>query len=217
MDYMNQAYAGFCQVFDITFEKFIFITLIIVFGFLARNIFSRLVMNVIHRFASNSTGALQKKYLVGLMRPLSLIFVITSFHLAGLVAELPIMVAVFYQNVLKTLTTFAFFWGVYSSVRPLFIATNKKKKNINDELRHLLSRLIEILIIVLGILSIMQVWGVDVGAFLAGLGILGMAFGFAARLRLFGSLPAADPCTYSRVGFEQCCDLVGGGSLFLPM
>ena len=181
MESLQQAYIGLCQIFDLSLNKILLILFILMVGFLARNLFSKFIMRVIQNFTSSTTGALQQKYLVGLMRPLSMVFVIGAFYLAGVVAELPIMFAIFYQNLLKTLITFAFFWGVYSSVRPLSVAAKNSKKNINDELRLLFSRLMEVLIIILGILSIMQIWGVDVGAFLAGLGILGMAIGFAAQ------------------------------------
>lgn len=181
MDYMQQAYLNLCQVFSLSTNKLLTIGAIIAVGFLLRNVFSRCLMKLINKFASENKGVFQQKYLVGLMRPLSMIFVIGSFYFAGVVAELPLTFAMFYQNVLKTLITFAVFWGIYSLVRPISVASKKSRKNINDELRQLMSRLVEILVVILGVLSVLQIWGVDVGAFLAGLGILGMAIGFAAQ------------------------------------
>ncbi len=181
MELVQQAYLNVCQIFDLSLNKILLISAIIAMGVVFRNVFSKFVMSIIEKFASDTQGVFQKKYLIGFMRPISMIFVIGAFYLAGVVAELPLMFAIFYQNVLKTLITFAVFWGLYSSVRPISIAAKNRRKNINDELRQLLSRSVEVLVVILGILSVLQIWGVDVGAFLAGLGILGMAIGFAAQ------------------------------------
>ncbi len=182
MDIAQQAYAGFCQIFDLTLNKMMMITGLIAIGILARNVFSKAVMVLIKKFSENNSGSLKEEYLAGLLKPLSLTFVIGAFYLAGVVAELPLLVAVFYQNLLKTLITFAFFWGVFSVIKPISHITKKAKKgDINEEMRELLSKLLETVVVILGVLAIMDVWGVDVAAFLAGLGILGMAIGFAAQ------------------------------------
>ncbi len=182
MEIAQQAYVGFCQIFDLTLNKMIIIVGLISIGILARNLFSKAVMVLIKKFSQNNQGSLKEEYLVGLLQPISLTFVIGAFYLAGVVAELPLLFAIFYQNLLKTLITFAFFWGVFSVIKPLSHITKKAKKgDINDEMRTLLSKLLEIIVVILGVLSIMEVWGVDVAAFLAGLGILGMAIGFAAQ------------------------------------
>ncbi len=182
MDFAQQAYLGFCQVFDLTFNKVLTITIILAVGFLARNLFSKGVMLIIKRFAANNQSSMREDYLINLMKPISLTFVIGAFHIAGLVAELPLLIALFYKSLLKTAITFAFFWGVFSFIKPLSHLTREAKKgNLNEEMRELVANLLEIVVVVLGILSVMQIWGVDVVAFLAGLGILGMAIGFAAQ------------------------------------
>lgn len=182
MEIAQQVYAGFYQIFDLTLHKMLIIVGLIAVGVLARNLFSKAVLVLIKNFSKTHQGALKEEYLVGLLKPISLTFVIGAFYLAGVVAELPLLFALFYQNLLKTLITFAFFWGVFSVIKPLSHITKKTKKaDLNDEMRTLLSKFLEIVVVILGVLSIMEVWGVDVAAFLAGLGILGMAIGFAAQ------------------------------------
>lgn len=182
MNFAQQAYLGFCQVFDLTFNKVLVMALILTIGFLARNLFSKGVMIIIRKFTEHNQSSMRQDYLINLMKPISFTFVIGAFHLAGLVAEFPMMIALFYQSLLKTAITFAFFWGVFSFIKPLSHLTRKEQKgNLTEEIRELIANLLEIIVVILGVLSIMQIWGVDVAAFLAGLGILGMAIGFAAQ------------------------------------
>ena len=182
MDTTQQAYAGFCQVFDMSLNKMMIIAGLLAVGILTRNLFSKGIMVLIKKFSDGNTTVFKEEYLTGLLKPTSLTVVIGAFYLAGVIADLPPLLAIFYKNLLKTFITFAFFWGVFSLIKPLSHITKKTTKgDLNEEMRELLAKLSEIIVVILGVLAIMDVWGVDVAAFLAGLGILGMAIGFAAQ------------------------------------
>jgi MscS family membrane protein len=156
--------------------------MLLTIGIFARKLFTKSVLYLIKKFSGQLHPTIKEKYLVALMKPLSLIFVIGAFYVAGIVADLPPKFANFFHNLMQTLISFAIFWGIFSVVVVLNnISKNRRDDKINDEIKDFFARIIEILIIVVGIIAVMQIWGIDVGAFLAGLGILGMAIGFAAQ------------------------------------
>lgn len=177
-----ETYTTICEIFDISFVKLGIIGTLLTIGIFARKLFTKGVLYLIKRFSGQLHPSIKEQYLVVLMKPISLIFVIGAFYIAGVVAELPPKFATFFHNLMQTLITFAIFWGIFSVVMVLNkISKNRRHQKMNDEIKDFFARIIEILIIVVGIIAVMQIWGIDVGAFLAGLGILGMAIGFAAQ------------------------------------
>ena len=74
-----------------------------------------------------------------------------------------------------TLFTVVLFWVIYASLAPigeLFIKSNKK---IQKSLLRWGIRVLKVIVLFVGASSILEMWGIQVGAILAGLGILGAA------------------------------------------
>lgn len=182
MDIIERAYNGFCQISDLHFDKIAIIASILIVGIFARNLFSKLTVFVIGKIVKDHKGSLRESVLEALAKPLSFLFVIGAFYLAGVVADFPNELETFYQHVLKTLMAYTFILTIHSLVDPLSLILKRNKQGGLDEgMRCFLSRVFRVIVVTLGTLFILQIWGMNVGAFLAGLGILGMAVGFAAQ------------------------------------
>uniref|UniRef100_A0A2B4R176 Ribonuclease J 1 n=1 Tax=Stylophora pistillata TaxID=50429 RepID=A0A2B4R176_STYPI len=110
-------------------------------------------------------------------------------HIASIVLILPSDIDRFVGKLVTTFTTFTVFWALYRALDPFSFVLDKL--NLTGELKGFFITLTRILILVIGVLSVLQGWGVNVGAFLAGLGLMTMAIGLAAQDTLknfFGSL-----------------------------
>jgi len=84
------------------------------------------------------------------------------------------------------------FWLVYRAVDPVSqLIAQTSTGTVGNESRELAVKVAQVGVVVLGFLSILQTWGINVSAFLAGLGLLGMAVALAAQdtmKNFFGSI-----------------------------
>jgi len=74
------------------------------------------------------------------------------------------------------------FWVLFQAVEPVSEIIQKTGTGqISDEMRQVIVDLVKISVVCVGFLTLLQAWGVNVGAFLAGLGLVGMAVALAAQ------------------------------------
>ncbi|HIP30300.1 MAG TPA: mechanosensitive ion channel family protein [Sulfurospirillum arcachonense] len=95
----------------------------------------------------------------------------------------------------KTLIVFTIFWTLYRAINEFsYIFTNfssKFGKNLDEDISNFIIKFLKVIILIIGAMTILDGWGINVGAFVASLGLIGMAFALAAKdtaANLFGSL-----------------------------
>jgi MscS family membrane protein len=179
---LNETYEALRQLPQVSLGRIIVIALFIIIGVLMRKVFSKWTLVLIRRMTRDRETLLTEDMLVTLMGPLSLFFVIAALYAAGSIVTLPPRVGWFYTNMLQSLLTYTIFWAFYALVEPILHVTNRKRNSsLSEEVRDFSARFLKIMVVLLGILSVLQIWGINVAAFLAGLGLLGMAVAFAAQ------------------------------------
>ncbi len=166
---------------------------VLLFGFflLLRRIFALIVLKVLKGLFAKTKTELDDKSIHILLGPVSFIFIIIGFNafLTMLDIKTP-----FLSRVSKSLIVFDLFWFLYYlvSLGRLFFEnlTQKYAKNLSKELMQLIERLFKFTVIFLGIMTLLQVWGINITAFVASLGLGGLAFALAAKdsaANIFGS------------------------------
>ncbi len=154
------------------------VILIMYLGFILRKKFSGIILKIINNTASK---ALQQ-YSSILTGPINLIFMILTLYVAVFCITPFLLVLPLFHHIMNSLITIAIFWTVFSIVRPFFsLGTQSKIVTLTEEVKEFLTKLLEIIISLLGFLTVMKIWGIDVATFLAGLGLFGMAIAFAAQ------------------------------------
>jgi len=98
-------------------------------------------------------------------------------------------------NIVETLIVFIIFWILYRAVNEFsYIFTkfsSKFGKNLSEDISNFIIKFLKVIILIIGAMTILDGWGINVGAFVASLGLVGMAFALAAKdtaANLFGSL-----------------------------
>ncbi len=87
---------------------------------------------------------------------------------------------------IRSIFIFAVVWALYKLILPLYQVIDKEQSSLEK----LIIKIIKIIILVIGGVTILQEWGYNVTGFIASLGLLGMAFALAAKdtvANLFGS------------------------------
>lgn len=187
------------EFLDYTIYNIKVVDIIIAIGILFISYFlkvqlSKIIIKNLKFITSKTKTSLDDKLLNIIEPPLQLAVLIVGFYLA----EKWINIDGFKNiagSIEKTLITFTIFWILYRCVNEFaYIFTkfsSKFGKELSDDVANFVIKFLKVIILVIGGMTILEGWGINVGAFVASLGLIGMAFALAAKdtaANLFGSL-----------------------------
>jgi MscS family membrane protein len=183
----------FQQTFwGIPLANLIFAFLVFLFILVLRHFFTYIVITFLQNFAKRSKTYYDDRIISALKAPIRFSFIIVALHFFFLLIfkETP-----FIKNVLNSLMLYTLFWAILAIAEALreivYKATAKFNDDLSKEMGGFILALIKVLISGIGLAAILQVWGVNVTALIASLGLGGLAFALAAKdtaSNLFGSL-----------------------------
>ena len=135
------------------------------------------------------------KLFMVLDKPLELAFVTFAFYIALKLISFPVNIGLVINNIAKTIVLFTIFWAAYR-IANVFdslyeVITEKTDKKLDGMVLSFLKNGIKIVIVIIGSITILQVWFKELGGLLAGLGLGGLAFALAAQetaANLFGGI-----------------------------
>jgi len=160
-----------------------------------RKLFSTIVMDFAKRLAKKTRTDFDDNVIKALQNPLRFLFIILGFLAAINLLPLEPQTRTFHLDVAGSLTTFLIFWMVYNLVEPFSFFFDHLSgafgTSLTEDLKHFFVRSFKIVIAFLGLMAILQEWGINVAAFLGGLGLAGMAVALAAKdtvSNVFGGL-----------------------------
>ncbi len=180
------------NIFGITYGQILMAIVLFVLILFIRPI----LVSILIKFTLKLTKKTETKYddriVKSLREPLKFLFLILGLY---------IFVSILYiQNhiinlILASLAMYNLFWIIYSIIKVtqgiVFKAMNRVSGELSDSISKFILRIIYILIWVVGASSILSLWGVNVTALIASLGLGGLAFALAAKdtaANLFGSI-----------------------------
>jgi MscS family membrane protein len=173
---------AFAEVGYLPLTRIISVVVILSVGVLARKQFAQGLIYVLQKLPHKAGSFLaQDHYKALLIKPFSFIAVIVALYMATYLATPTPSLLAFMNHFLKTLVAFAVFWIGFIVIEPLSLNSSGRKSGLSEDIREFLSKAARVLVVVLGILSILELWGINVATFLAGLGLFGMAVALAAQ------------------------------------
>jgi len=165
--------------------------IILIFFLVLRRFFTFIIMGGLQKLAKHTDTYYDDKIVSALKGPVSFAFIVIGLHL--------FFALIFWEtqsikNILNTLIVFDIFWAIIAianALRGLFHHTTAKfHSDLSKEMGDFILKIVKILIGGLGLASMLQVWGINVTALIASLGLGGLAFALAAKdtaSNLFGS------------------------------
>jgi MscS family membrane protein len=150
----------------------------------ARKLFAMSVIKSAKLLVDKTKNKFDDKLLASTTEPIKSIFIVLGLHLSALFLELDI------SSLTKTFLIFILFWVFYNLTKSfeedilLFFG-----KKISKEIGLFIIKALKVFIISLAIVAILQNLGINVSAFIASLGLGGLAFALAAKdtaANLFG-------------------------------
>lgn len=161
---------------------------------LLKNILATLILKPLRTINKHSSSDTFEKIADLSETPLQLSILFAGFYIASHWIHTP-KTEPFIHLFFKSFLTFVIFWILFRMVDKFSTLFNffssKVGKELNDDIQNFLTKTLRILVIALGVMAILQEWGINVSAFVASLGLGGLAFALAAKdtvANLFGSL-----------------------------
>jgi len=158
---------------------------------LFRTLFTLILIGTLQKFAKSTQTYNDDRVISALKDPIRFAFVLIGAHL--------FFVLIFKEtelikNILNTLVVYTIFWAILSvmeSLRDLFHhATEKFNPDLAQEMGNFILKIAKVIVAAIGLGAMLQVWGINVTALVASLGLGGLAFALAAKdtaANLFGS------------------------------
>lgn len=158
------------------------VALLIVLAFyVLRGMFRRLVIGSIERWTKRTKNTIDDQISATLGGPLQLLFVALgvffAFQYLGLRGEFDELG----DNLVRSLIAFAIFWALFNAVLPLSVLLKRLEGVLTREMVAWLVTGIKWGVVFLGAATILQIWGIQVGPILAGLGLFGVAVALGAQ------------------------------------
>lgn len=157
-----------------------------------RKLFTSLVVKIATIFVEKTKNKFDDKLLLTLTEPIKFGFIVLGFYISLNYLQ---VITPFIDNIFKSFTTFILFWVIYDVVvvleGTLELFTKRFGAELHKEIAMFLRKTIKIFIVITGIVGILQIWNINVSAFLTSLGLGGLAFALAAKdtaANLFGGL-----------------------------
>jgi MscS family membrane protein len=178
-------------ILDIPVANLIAATVIFFLILLFRKLFTKIVLSFIQQLTKKTETYYDDRVISALKGPIRFTFVIIALHIFFLLIfkETDLIV-----KILDTLIVYTLFWAVLAVVEALrgviYSATARFNPDLSKEMGNFIITILKILIGGIGLAAILTVWGINVTALIASLGLGGLAFALAAKdaaSNLFGS------------------------------
>ena len=154
---------------------------IFLFFAVLRGLFTRFVLSFFNRLTQRTRTNIDDLLLEALKKPLKFFFLILGaffgfefLNLTGLPAELA-------DKSLRTLIAIGIFWSFYEAVSPLSELLEKIQEILSQEIINWLKTVMRSGVVLMGLATILQIWGIEIAPIIAGFGLFGVAVALGAQ------------------------------------
>ena len=186
MEAFNQFFNLFQEVwfqgiFGINVSEIIIGLIIFLFFYVLRRLFARFIIRRLSKFVLKSKNQIDDAIIDVIEGPLKFLPVVIGFFIASSYIDFSANVQNFIDLINRSLITIFIFWLLHQLVVPFSFLIKKFEDKISKPLVDWTLRGLKILIFVLGIVAILELWGIKVGPVIAGLGLFGVAVALGAQ------------------------------------
>ncbi|MBO6771125.1 MULTISPECIES: mechanosensitive ion channel family protein [unclassified Thalassospira] len=173
--------------------------------FVFKRVLVRGVLGVLRRIAHQTERSMIANVLDAFALPLQVLVMLLGAYFAVELLDLPVAIDAPLIEAVHIAAMFCVFWALFRAVEPVAVSLNsligRFGAGLGDDLRQFFIRGVKTLIVVIGFVIFLEGWGIDVSAFLGGLGLAGMAVALAAKdsvANIFGGLTIFADNLYKR-------------------
>jgi len=151
------------------------------FALLIRGIFARILVLKVKKIVKKTSNNLDDKLFDALIPPFKLLPIVLVFLTITLYFDIQSTLGLYFQKINNTLSTVFVFWLIHQTLIPFSNLFHKLEAILTKALVSWIVRSLRYLIIFLGIVAVLEVWGIKIGPIIAGLGLFGVAVALGAQ------------------------------------
>ena len=168
-------------VFGLNASDIIVGIIIFLIFYVLRRLFARFVISRLSKIVNKTSNTIDNTVVEVIEGPLKFLPIVLGFFIATSYIELSLEVQNFVDLLNRTLITIFIFWLLHQLVIPFSYIIKNFEDKISKPLVNWTLKGLEIIIIVLGIVAVLELWGIKVGPVIAGLGLFGVAVALGAQ------------------------------------
>ncbi len=168
-------------VFGINATDIIVSLVIFLFFYLLRRLIARFILNRLSRIVSRTSNQIDDAIIEVLDGPLKFFPVVIGFFIASSYLDVSDNNQDFLDLLNRSLITIFIFWLLHQLIIPFSFVIKNFESKISKPLVDWTLKGLKILVIVLGAVAILELWGIRVGPVIAGLGLFGVAVALGAQ------------------------------------
>ncbi len=176
---------------DIPLANLVAAIVVFLLFLLFRKLFTLTIMGTLQKVSKMTNTYYDDRVISALKGPVSFAFILIGAHLFFV---LIFKETEWIKNILNTLVVYTIFWAIISVLESLSSvfhhATEKFNPDLAEEMGNFILKIVIFLVAAVGLGAMLQVWGINVTALVASLGLGGLAFALAAKdtaSNMFGS------------------------------
>ena len=168
-------------VFGVSLGDLSIIIIAIILSLLIRSFVARLLVNKVKVLVSKTGNKIDDKLFEALVPPFRLLPIVIVFLAITLYFDIESTLGLYFQKINNTLSTIFVFWLIHQALIPFSNLFHKLEKLLTKGLVLWIVKSLKYLIIFLGIVAVLEVWGIKIGPVIAGLGLFGVAVALGAQ------------------------------------
>ncbi len=161
-------------------QVLIALAIFFVFFFL-RGLASRFLFNVAARFARRTRTKIDDYLVEALLPPARFFFIVAGLFFAAEYLQLEGTPDRLAEQSLRSLVVVVLFWALHNAADLAAQGMERLARILSDEIISWATRALRWAVIILGAAAVLQIWGIEVGPLIAGLGLFGLAVALGAQ------------------------------------
>ena len=157
-------------VFGLNASEIIIGIIIFLIFYVLRRLFARFIISKLNKIVKRTSNKIDNTVVEVIEGPLKFLPIVLGFFIATSYIKLSLEVQNFVDLFNRTLITIFIFWLLHQLVIPFSYIIKNFEDKISKPLVNWTLKGLEIIIIVLGIVAVLELWGIKVGPVIAGLG-----------------------------------------------
>ena len=153
---------------------------VILIAFLFRGFIISVILNSLGRLADKTESKIDDEILNALRKPVGLIPITVAIYICTLILPISGVVGDIATNIVKAFVVFTIFSALSNSVKPIFAALSTSAW-LTASMQMWLERASRFLVWVIGVGIILDIFGIQIGPLVAGLGLFSVAVALGAQ------------------------------------
>ncbi len=186
MDLINNFFKQILKVFSdgvfgVSLGNLSIIFVSIILSLLIRSAVAKIIVSKVKKLVSKTGNKVDDKLFEALLPPFRLLPIVIVFLAITLYFDIESTLGLYFQKINNTLSTIFVFWLIHQALIPFSDLFKRLERILSKGLVLWIIKSLKYLIIFLGIVAVLEVWGIKIGPVIAGLGLFGVAVALGAQ------------------------------------